>query len=74
MGILELLKQPWPWYVAGPLIGLCSTPFIPWKQGVWNFFQFTPYLRHHSQQINRHFLAHQKLSLTTPIDRKMPES
>ena len=22
MGILELLKQPWPWYVAGPLIGL----------------------------------------------------
>ena len=22
MGILELLRQPWPWYVAGPLIGL----------------------------------------------------
>lgn len=22
MGILELLKQPWPWYIAGPLIGL----------------------------------------------------
>jgi len=22
MQILELLKQPWPWYVAGPLIGL----------------------------------------------------
>lgn len=22
MGILEFLQQPWPWYVAGPLIGL----------------------------------------------------
>lgn len=22
MGILEWLQQPWPWYVAGPLIGL----------------------------------------------------
>ncbi|ADI13936.1 YeeE/YedE family protein [Truepera radiovictrix] len=22
MGILEILRQPWPWYVAGPLIGL----------------------------------------------------
>jgi uncharacterized protein len=22
MQILELIKQPWPWYVAGPLIGL----------------------------------------------------
>lgn len=22
MSIVELIKQPWPWYVAGPLIGL----------------------------------------------------
>ena len=22
MNILEIIKQPWPWYVAGPLIGL----------------------------------------------------
>jgi hypothetical protein len=22
MNILQLIKQPWPWYVAGPLIGL----------------------------------------------------
>ena len=22
MGILDILTQPWPWYVAGPLIGL----------------------------------------------------
>lgn len=22
MGILDFLRQPWPWYVAGPLIGL----------------------------------------------------
>lgn len=22
MGILDMLKQPWPWYIAGPLIGL----------------------------------------------------
>ena len=22
MSILEMIKQPWPWYVAGPLIGL----------------------------------------------------
>ncbi|MES2780934.1 MAG: YeeE/YedE thiosulfate transporter family protein [Bacteroidota bacterium] len=25
--MLELLKQPWPWYVAGPLIGLI-VPFL----------------------------------------------
>ncbi|MES2558315.1 MAG: YeeE/YedE family protein, partial [Bacteroidota bacterium] len=25
--MLELLKQPWPWYVAGPLIGLV-VPFL----------------------------------------------
>ena len=22
MGIIEFIKQPWPWYIAGPLIGL----------------------------------------------------
>ena len=22
MTVIELIKQPWPWYVAGPLIGL----------------------------------------------------
>lgn len=22
MGIIEFIKQPWPWYVAGPIIGL----------------------------------------------------
>lgn len=22
MNIIELIKQPWPWYIAGPLIGL----------------------------------------------------
>ncbi len=22
MNVLELIKQPWPWYVAGPLVGL----------------------------------------------------
>ncbi|WP_244200140.1 c-type cytochrome [Flavobacterium limicola] len=22
MGILELIKQPWPWYIASPLVGL----------------------------------------------------
>lgn len=22
MGIIEIIKQPWPWYVSGPLIGL----------------------------------------------------
>ncbi len=22
MGILDFLRQPWPWYIAGPLIGL----------------------------------------------------
>ncbi len=22
MNIIELIKQPWPWYVAGPLVGL----------------------------------------------------
>ncbi|MEP7318880.1 MAG: YeeE/YedE family protein, partial [Panacibacter sp.] len=23
MDLVEWLKQPWPWYVSGPLIGLC---------------------------------------------------
>ncbi|MSR20123.1 MAG: YeeE/YedE family protein [Gemmatimonadetes bacterium] len=27
--MLELLRQPWPWYVAGPLIGLV-VPFVFW--------------------------------------------
>lgn len=27
MNLLEWLKQPWPWYVAGPLIGL-SVPLL----------------------------------------------
>jgi hypothetical protein len=22
MSIIEMIKQPWPWYVAGPIIGL----------------------------------------------------
>ncbi|WP_394345964.1 YeeE/YedE family protein [Flavobacterium caseinilyticum] len=22
MGILELIREPWPWYIAGPLVGL----------------------------------------------------
>ena len=22
MEILEFIKQPWPWYIAGPLVGL----------------------------------------------------
>lgn len=30
--MLELLRQPWPWYVAGPLIGLI-VPFIYWYGG-----------------------------------------
>ena len=30
--MLEALTQPWPWYVAGPLIGLV-VPFILWFGG-----------------------------------------
>jgi hypothetical protein len=30
--MLELLGRPWPWYVAGPLIGLV-VPFIFWYGG-----------------------------------------
>ena len=30
--MLELLRQPWPWYVAGPLIGIV-VPFIYWYGG-----------------------------------------
>ena len=26
MNIIDWLKQPWPWYVAGPLIGLERPP------------------------------------------------
>lgn len=29
---MEILKQPWPWYVAGPLIGLV-VPFVYWYGG-----------------------------------------
>jgi uncharacterized protein len=30
--MVELLRDPWPWYVAGPLIGLV-VPFIYWYGG-----------------------------------------
>ena len=30
--MLEFLSQPWPWYVAGPLIGLV-VPFVYWYGG-----------------------------------------
>jgi hypothetical protein len=30
--MLELLRQPWPWYVGGPLIGL-AVPFVYWYGG-----------------------------------------
>ena len=30
--MIELLSQPWPWYVAGPLIGLV-VPFVFWYGG-----------------------------------------
>ncbi len=30
--MLDILRQPWPWYVAGPLIGLV-VPFVYWYGG-----------------------------------------
>jgi uncharacterized protein len=30
--VIELLSHPWPWYVAGPLIGLV-VPFVFWYGG-----------------------------------------
>jgi uncharacterized membrane protein YedE/YeeE len=30
--MLSLLREPWPWYVAGPLIGLV-VPFVYWYGG-----------------------------------------
>lgn len=30
--MIALLKEPWPWYVAGPLIGLV-VPFVYWYGG-----------------------------------------
>jgi uncharacterized membrane protein YedE/YeeE len=30
--MLDLLREPWPWYVAGPLIGLV-VPFVYWYGG-----------------------------------------
>ena len=30
--MFELLSRPWPWYVAGPLIGLV-VPFVYWYGG-----------------------------------------
>ena len=29
--MLDFLRQPWPWYVAGPLIGLMVPPAFPQK-------------------------------------------
>jgi tRNA G18 (ribose-2'-O)-methylase SpoU len=28
MEILELIRQPWPWYIAGPLVGLTVPALI----------------------------------------------
>lgn len=40
--MLEILRRPWPWYVAGPLIGIV-VPFVFWyggrKWGVSSAFQ-----------------------------------
>lgn len=30
--MIEILRQPWPWYVAGPLIGVV-VPFVFWYGG-----------------------------------------
>ena len=30
--MIDILRQPWPWYVAGPLIGLV-VPFVYWYGG-----------------------------------------
>jgi uncharacterized membrane protein YedE/YeeE len=30
--VIQILSQPWPWYVAGPLIGLV-VPFVFWYGG-----------------------------------------
>lgn len=30
--MIEILREPWPWYVAGPLIGLV-VPFVYWFGG-----------------------------------------
>lgn len=30
--MIEILREPWPWYVAGPLIGLV-VPFVFWYGG-----------------------------------------
>lgn len=32
MDMMELISRPWPWYVAGPLIGLV-VPFVYWYGG-----------------------------------------
>jgi uncharacterized protein len=28
MNIIEIIKQPWPWYIAGPLIGLIAPALL----------------------------------------------
>lgn len=43
MSLLELLQRPWPWYVAGPLIGL----MVPALLALGNHrFGMSPALRH----------------------------
>jgi hypothetical protein len=39
MEILELIRQPWPWYIAGPLVGLTVPALLilgnkSWYKGI----------------------------------------
>ena len=43
MDLLELIRHPWPWYVAGPLIGL-MVPALLWLGN--HRFGMSPALRH----------------------------
>jgi uncharacterized membrane protein YedE/YeeE len=53
-GVLELLQRPWPWYVAGPLLGLVA-PLLLWLGN--RLFGFSSNLRHMCAVVNPRQLA-----------------
>jgi hypothetical protein len=44
MEILELIRQPWPWYIAGPLVGLTVPALLYLETNLWYKWYFTTHL------------------------------
>jgi hypothetical protein len=44
MEILELIRQPWPWYIAGPLVGLTVPALLILGNKSFGIWYFTTHL------------------------------